>query len=53
MDIELISRNIFDEKKYLVFYKYTLTVWKLRKFTLTLFWQIFRETNVFTKEITK
>ena len=30
-------------------------VWKLRKFTLTLalFWQNFRETNVFTKEITK
>ena len=28
-------------------------VWKLRKFTLTLFWQKFRENNVFTKEITK
>ena len=29
------------------------TVWKLRKFTFTLFWQKFRETNVFTKEIDK
>ena len=29
------------------------TVWKLRKFTLTLFWQKFRESNIFTKEITK
>ena len=29
------------------------TVWKLRKFTLTQFWQKFRETNVLTKEITK
>ena len=29
------------------------TLWKLRKFILTLFWQKFRETNVFTKEITK
>ena len=28
-------------------------VWKLLKFTLTVFWQKFRETNVFTKEITK
>ena len=29
------------------------TVWKLRKFSLKLFWQKFRESNVFTKEITK
>ena len=29
------------------------TVWKLRKFSLTLFWQNFRESNVFTKENTK
>ena len=28
-------------------------VWKLRKFSLTFFWQKFRETNGFTKEITK
>ena len=27
------------------------TVWKLRKFSLTLFWQKFRESNVFTKEL--
>ena len=29
------------------------TVWKLQKFSLTLFSQIFRESNGFTKEITK
>ena len=29
------------------------TVWKLRKFTLTLFWQKFRENNDFTNKITK
>ena len=29
------------------------TMWKLRKFLLPLFWQKFRESNVFTKEITK
>ena len=29
------------------------TVWKLRKFTVTLFWQRFRESNGFTREITK
>ena len=29
------------------------TVWKLRKFTLTLFWQKFHESDIFTKEITK
>ena len=27
------------------------TVWKLRKFTLTLFWQNFRETNIFLKKL--
>ena len=31
-----------------------ITVWKLRKFTLlTLFWQKFRESNVFTKYVPK
>ena len=29
------------------------TVWKLRKFTLTLIWQKFRESNIFTKELTQ
>ena len=29
------------------------TVRKLRKFTVTLFWQKFRESNVFTKEIAR
>ena len=28
-------------------------VWQFRKFTLTLFWQKFREINDFTKEITR
>ena len=32
---------------------YTCAVWKLRKFTLTHFWQNFRESNGFTNEITK
>ena len=30
-----------------------LTVWKLRIFTLTLFWPNFRQSDVFTKESTK
>ena len=29
------------------------TVWKLRKFSHTLFWQKYRENNDFTKEVTK
>ena len=33
--------------------KHMYTLWKLRKFSLTLFWQKFRERKVFTKEITK
>ena len=28
-------------------------MWKLRKFSLTLFWQKFRESNIFTKENNK
>ena len=32
---------------------YHSTVWKLRTFTLTLFWQKFRESNGFTNKITK
>ena len=31
----------------------TTKVWKLRKFALTVLKQIFRESNVFTKEIMK
>ena len=34
-------------------YSHAFTVWKLQKFSLTLFWQKFRESNGFTKEITK
>ena len=37
---KLISRKIFYDRKFL-------------KFTLTLFWQKFRESNIFTKEMTK
>ena len=29
------------------------TVWKLREFSLTLFWRKFREINGFTKQVTK
>ena len=34
------------------FHTVSCTVWKLREFSLTLFWQKFRESNVYTKEIT-
>ena len=34
-------------------YNSTPTVWKLREFSLTHFWQKIRESNVFTKEITR
>ena len=27
------------------------TVWKLRKFTLTLFWKKFQDSNIFTKDV--
>ena len=29
---------------------YILTVWKLRKFTLTVYWQKFRKSTIFTKK---
>ena len=38
--------NIFEKKRW-------RTVWKSLKFTLTLFWQTFRESNVFATEVTK
>ena len=31
----------------------SVTMWKLLQFSLTHFWQTFRESNVFTKQITK
>ena len=31
-----------------VLHRYYYTVWKLRKFTVTLFWQKFRKSNVFS-----
>ena len=46
VEMGTISRNYFCERV-------LSTVWKLRKFTLTLFWQKSRESNGFTKEITK
>ena len=33
--------------------KFQYTLWKLRKFSLTRLWQKFRESNGFTKEVTK
>ena len=54
------SFNIFDVTTFLLqtqsvekVFKNMVTLWKLRKFSLTFFWQKFRETNGFTKEITK
>ena len=35
------------------FRNFHTVLWQTQKFTLTLFWQKFCETNVFTKEITK
>ena len=43
----------FGETKFFVFSTLCVTVWKLQKFSLTPFWQKFRESNCFTKEITK
>ena len=45
---ELNSRN-FLSNMYRVL---DSIVWKLMRFSLTFFWQKFRENNVFTKEIT-
>ena len=36
-----------------IFQSYITTVWILRKFTLTHFWQKIRESNGFTKEVTR
>ena len=46
---ELNSRN-FLSNMYRVL---DSIVWKLMRFSLTFFWQKFRENNVFTKEITR
>ena len=40
------------ESKFFIFPQ-CVTVWKLREFSLTHFWQKFRESNSFAKEITK
>ena len=45
---ELISRNFWAQSRFIVI-STQCTVWKLRKFTLTVFWQKFRENNAFTK----
>ena len=55
----LISRKVWETDNsdfYTVCHdheKYQCTMWKFRKFTLTHFWQKFRESNVFTVEIAK
>ena len=46
----LITRNFCGNMWYR---NHSVTVWKLREFTLTLFWQKFRESNVFIRGITK
>ena len=51
-------QKIVDFTKFLFFHSFLtskITVWKLREFSLTLthFWQKFRQSNVFTKEITE
>ena len=46
---ELNSRN-FLSNMYRVL---DSIVWKLMRFSLTFFWQKFRENNVFTKEVSK
>ena len=58
----LIWRKKFRGSEFIIFFhtvekreshcRHTL-LWKLLKFTLTIFSQIFRESNTFTKEITK
>ena len=48
----LLSRNFYQNRVRVNFCP-QCTVWKLREFTLTHFWKKFRESNSFTKEITK
>ena len=50
--LSLLKENSISRKKFESFLSNSITVWKLRKFTVTLFWQ-FRESNAFTKENTK
>ena len=40
-----------NSPKKLKWWRSELTVWKLRKLTVILFWQKFRQINAFTKEI--
>ena len=54
----LISRNVLetDNSNFTLCHdheKHPVPVWKFRTFTLTHFWQKFRESNVFTIEIAK
>ena len=49
-----IFANVFKGKNFFFNKRNEIhTVWKLREITLTHFWQKFRESNGFTKEITK
>ena len=48
-NVKITFTNCFKRvRKY-----YLFTVWKLGEFTLTLFWQNFHESNIFTEEVTK
>ena len=49
----LFSRNFCHRHVTVKFRNFHSVVWKLLQFSLTHFWQKFRENNVFTKEITK
>ena len=44
-----MTKYFFVESEFLILSH--CVVWKLQKYSLTLFWQKFRESNVFTKEL--
>ena len=48
-----LKKNFSGEGNFFILSLCSATLLKLRKFTHTLFWQKFRESNEFTKEITK
>ena len=47
------NSNIFCQIGICTYIHICLLMWKKRNFTLTLFWQKFRQNNGFTNEITK
>ena len=50
-EINYVTKLAKGKREFLIFPR--CTVWKLPRFSLTHSWQKFRESNVFTKEITK